>query len=217
MRYIDGVKFLKKEFPIKERAQFVPAVKRAYSLVNELAQQNDFLNWKVGRDVLPYLRNAAVEFEFKRLIDNGLLDLRYKVAMNRRRNCHHIEIITDKCIMTISQVQSKYSVPRKAEFRSNLSFSNQLSLFSITDFFPDSFYEDKYYAILTHGCGNNQNSRMPEFISLGLPCPDVKQWAEIIDLTAEPHAVDVPEEVIAGDDLVLKFKEHIEKQGVLIK
>lgn len=217
MKYIDGVKFLRKEFPTKDRAQFVPAVKRAYSLINELAQQNDFLNWKVGTDIFPYLRNAAVEFEFKRLIDNGLLDLRYRIAMNSRRNCHHIEIVADTCILTISQVQAKTSVPRKAIYRSNLSFSNQLTLFTTPDFSPDNFNEDKYYAILTHGCRDTQNSRMPEFISLGLPYPDVKRWAQVIDLTAEPHAIDTPEEVVVSDDLVLEFKEHIEKQGVSIK
>lgn len=214
MQYINGREFLEKEFPIKERSQLVPAVKRAYSLINELVQQNDFLNWKVGSDILPYLRNAAVEFEFKRLIDKKLLNLKYRIAMNTRRNCHHIEVITNQCIMTISQVPSKTSIPRKAIFRSNLSFSNQLSLLSIPGFYPEK-EEDKYYVILTHGCEDSQNSKTPEFVTLGLPYPNVLRWAETIDLIAEPHIVDTAEEVIDTEGLVLEFKEHIEKQGVL--
>lgn len=217
MKYINGINFLKDEFPIRERTQFVPAVRRAYSLIKEISQQNDFLNWKVGRDLLPYLRNAAVEFEFKRLIDKGALNYKYRISMNQRRNCNHLEIISPNCVLTISHVPRKIAVPRKALFRSNLSFINQMSIFSILGLQDDDICEDKYYAIMTHG-GSTRSLSVPEFVNLGLPCTDVKEWAEILDLTSEPYVIEIPEEAINADDL-LEFKVHIENnelnKGVL--
>jgi hypothetical protein len=212
--HIDGKKFLRSEYPTKTRNQFVPAIRRAYALVKEIQQQNDFLNWKVGFDFIPHLRNVAVEFEFKRLIDKGVLDLGYRIATNHSKNCHHIEIITDNCVMTVSHVQNKIAAPRKAIYRSNLSFNNQMSIFDLLGFENDTYDIGKNYSILTHG-GLDAN-KMPKYINLGLPNSEIKQWFELIDLTIEPQVLVIPEEVITEDEIVLEFKEHIERQGVLL-
>ncbi|MDO7787875.1 hypothetical protein [Desulforamulus aquiferis] len=199
---------LEQEMPIQIRSQLVPVIKRAYSLVEQLYQQQELLNWEVGYDLLRDLRRVAVDFELKRLIDTGKFPLAYRIAPNARKNCSHLELITNQCVITISQVVSEYAIPRFAIFRNNLSL-NQLSF----DFDNANSYtrDAPYYMLLTHG----YKGSVPDFIGLGVPQPMIKGWLAYINLLNEPHLVDLTQEDIVTEEIQLSFKEHVTSQGVL--
>lgn len=209
MRILHAQTLLDQEMPIQVRSQLVPAIKRAYSLVNQLYQQHELLNWEVGHNLLRYLRGLAVEFEIKRLIDGGKLPLAYRVAPNARKNYSHLELLTNQCVITISQVISEYGIPRFAVFRNNHSL-NQLAF----DFDNTSSYtkEAPYYMLLTHG----YKSDMPDFIGLGVPQPLMAGWLAYTNLMNELHLVELPQEDnMITEEIQLSFKEHVSRQGVL--
>lgn len=199
----DAIQLIDEEFPRSIRSHFVPTIKRAYELVEELKRDNDILNWPIGEDIIPYLRKVATEFEFMRRIKTGQLPLNYRIKKNVKMNCHHLEIVSNRSILTINQVRKAKHVPRKAEFRTNLSLSNQL----LFDFAKDDYriIDSPYYIILTHGYAG----RLPEFVYLGVPQANVRQWIGRIDLLREPYQLDAPDGPKEQERIKLEFKEHV--------
>ena len=209
MNQIDAETLINEELPLKTRSFIAPAIWRAYNMVRELYIEKDWLDWRVGHDILRELRRVAVEFEIKKLVDSGRLPLTYNITPNAISNCRHLELFTNRCIITISQVVSQHSVPRDAIFRSNHSLSNQLEF----DFYGEGsniIKDTPYYILITHGYKRD----IPDFITIGVPEPRIKGWMAYIDLLKEPNQVDLSNvELINDDEVKLEFKEHI--QGVL--
>lgn len=211
MEFKTAKEVLNSELPLSTRAHFVPTIKRAYSMVNAIINQNEFLNWKVGKDIMPLLRRVAVEFEFKKLIDSNKFPITYKIAPNAIENCRHLELLTKKSIVTISQVRDEKRVPRKAIYRNNLSLHNQMGLFEFPGDEPKE-PDDPYYIILTYG-GYSKND--PEFIKLGIPSPLVREWIYQIDLLVEPYIMLTPEENIITEESLVALKKEVQEKGVL--
>lgn len=208
--WIDPIALIEEEFPLPVRSLFVPAIKTAYAVVEDHFSQIDFLDWPVGHDTLGVIRRVAVEFYITKLIDQKRLPLKYRIAPNAIDNCRHLEILSERCIATVSQVTSPKAVPRSAVFRDYLSLSNQPRLN-----FPDYDYETgdnkKYYIILTHG----YTGREPSFICLGAPAPKVKKWVAKIDLLKEPYREESDVEIITSEPLVAlkKYAQEVLKHG----
>jgi len=214
MNELFGVEFLGHEFPLKDRSHFVPAIERAYSLVNQLYAEHEFLNWAVGKDIRPYIRNVAVEFEIKRLIESGKVQLDYRLAKNKSGNYNHLEVISQNCILTVHHIPNinKNKLPRPAVYRQNLCRNNQISLFQI----PESGLYEKYdsnYALLVH------NSRLGDVAGASLVLPNDEMNTQIsrIDLLNEVKQHLGLIEMKVDDDLKLEFKEFVEKRRVSTK
>ena len=203
----DARTFLNDELPVPIRPLFVAAVSRAYAIVADHFNEFDFLNWPVGRDHLRFLRRVAVEYQIKHLIDKNQLPLRYRIAPNAIDNCRHLEIITGRSIVTISQVVSPGSVPRRADYRNNLSLCNQISFDFQEDCGEDAVFvlDRPYYILLTHG----YMRREPDFICLGIPEPSVKGWITQINLLREPHQVALPEIEPETEEMLVQLKENV--------
>lgn len=213
MAYIDGEEILHNAFSLQKRSRIVASVKLAYSLVDDIIAHQDFLNWLVGYDSIAILRNVAVEFQLSRLTKDQKMNMSYAVRENKKKNCHHIEVYSDNCVLTVSHVHAKDALPREADFRNSLSLNNQQSLFYSI---PDPTADEKYYTILTHGNIMTARSQMPNFISIGLPAPDVKKWDTLIEITKQPLFTIVPEEIIT-ESLSLEFTEYVRSQEKDIK
>jgi len=205
---IDAMSLINEDIPISVRFHFVPAIKRAYGMVNKYSYEFDWLNWPVGIDILGVLRRVAVEYELKKLIDRQKLPLKYIIAPNAIDNCRHLVLIAKRCRLTISQIRSPRSIPRKAIYRTNYSLQGrQLQLD-----FPDEFMdinkkeEEQFYMILTH----SYSGPAPEFVSISVPGPYVKEWLEQIDLLSEPHPVYlVEEDTLTEEESLLEFKKEV--------
>lgn len=207
MEQIKAKTLINEELPIQVRSLLVSAIKEAYILAEAHFQGNEFLNWLVGKDLLPYLRRVAVEYLIKRLLDNKRLPFQYEIRYNSIRNCRHLEMLTNRSVITISQVPTQISLPRNAEFRNNYRLMNQTTL----DFGPKyslNFTDGPFYILLTHGYARKE----PDFICLGVPKPpEEKGWIERINLLKEPHQVQItPSEVITRENM-LGFVNHIKE------
>lgn len=208
MKRIDAMSLINEDIPISVRSHFVPAIKRAYDMVNKYSYELDWLNWSVGTDILGVLRRVAVEYELKKLIDRQKLPIKYIIAPNAIDNCRHLMLIANRCRLTISQLRSPRSIPRRAIYRTNYSLQGrQLQLD-----FPDEFMdinkndEEQFYMILTHG----YSGPAPEFVSISVPGPYVKEWLEQVDLLSEPHPVYLEEEdTLTEEESLLEFKKEV--------
>lgn len=210
MRKFENAKeLLNREYPLSIRSKFVPIIKRAYSAVAQLKRENEILNWSVADNLTGHLRNVAVEFEFKRMIDNNQLPLRYHILPNKRRNHKHIELITSNSVATISHLNNKYKTPRKAVFRTNLSLINQLMFDVLND--SIDIVDSPYYILITHG-GRGDSL---DFVTLGVPEPYVNGWIYYIDLKSEFQQISHPvEEEIVEEETIVELKEYLKQEVV---
>lgn len=207
VQLIDAQELLKAQFPVKTRSHFIPALKRAYGLVEACQKDNKWLNWIVGKDGLGILRKIAAEYEIIDTIERLALPIRYETLPNSSNNAYHVELVTELCRVTINQVDSKLALPRPAVFRTFLVPSNQLRLFDDDPAFND---EDKpIYVILAH---KSSYRGLLHSAILGIPEPNLRGWATTLDLMHEPHQIyEVPTEIIKGKEKLVDFKEHVEE------
>lgn len=210
---IDPKRLIDQGLPASVRSQLALAIYRGYALVEALRNDVALLKWEVGYDLLGYLRRVAVEFEIKRLIDNGNVPqtYRYRIGWNAAQNCRHIEVFNERCVVTVSQVQQPGAIPRLAVFRTNLGIGNYQLAF---DFENGRVNDGRYaeakkipYFLLTHGYGK----AVPDFAFLGIPAPDVRSWIFKLDLLSESrHIRLVPEERVESNDIV-SLKQYVQE------
>jgi len=202
MNYKSASEVLNSEWPIQVRNQIVPVVNRAYKLTSILFQETEWLDWQVGINIKGYLKNIAVEHELMKLVDRWESNYSYDIEKNEVENYSYLKINTNYSSTTISQTKSIGAIPRKANFRSNYSISNQLSIEFEEDIIVPS---EKYYFIITHG----GETDIPEFINIGLPEPYTRGWIVRNNLLSEPYYYEISqEEKIDKQDLV-SLKDHI--------
>jgi hypothetical protein len=191
-------------------------VEQGYLMADTLVSRKKFLLTACGSDLIPYLRNVAVEFCFLNKYQHSG-KMHCLEAKNKGRNCHHIEIFSDDTIITISQTHNVRDLPRKSVFRNDLSNNPQLLL-------RDAFSEDAFraekrtYYILTHG-GANSIFEKPDFIALGIPHSSEKKWIfqyllKSKGLSTVPLNVNpLPEEQVAEENLITEFRDFLKDVG----
>ncbi|WP_125116507.1 hypothetical protein [Agathobaculum sp. Marseille-P7918] len=180
LQIVNHEKIITNAFPMDVMRQMSAGINLAYSCADQLVDGNEILNWTVGREFLGYFRNIAVEFQLKRLIETTNCGLSYRLAPNRAHNYQHVEILSQDCVMTISQVHSKYAYPREAKYRNALASNNQIIFNEFQENDDDVI---NHYLILTHGTMRNELWQEPDFIGIGYPTAECNGWNAFLDLT----------------------------------
>lgn len=204
----DPKKLLNSEYPLQIRKYILPATIEAYDMVKLAAEDKEWISWIGSKDLMVHLRIYAVQYQISKLVDNGVFPnkFRYKIARNAADNCNHLEIYTDRSVMTISHVKYEKKIPPRAEFRLNKGISNQIAL----DLGFEEFYRsatDPFYVLLTHG-GDEDGLK---FVNLGIPDAYVQKWAWRINLFNEPYSLpQIDSEKIQDTKELMNFKTKIE-------
>lgn len=180
---------------------FISAFKSAYGMASFAADSVDFLGGELKAQIMPHLKNWAVEFELQRRCIEGIIPFECTFEANSRRNHKHIELRSNGFVLTVSQTHSINAIPRECVFRNDHNWDGQMAL---SGFDSDSSSAAKdVYAILTHG----QGFLTPAFILCGIPNSDMTSWAQhenLFSLVAGMSAVD---ESPATEDIKLDFRD----------
>lgn len=191
------------DFSNGEKRTIANSVTKGYSYAKNLFENNDIFSCPSSENILPHLINLGVEFEIFRNIKIGNLNFDYRFVYNSAKNHQHLEIKTGNSIATISQVNDRNELPRKAKFRNNHRLNNRLSLFDpkVIKLNNDN---DQFYSLITHG----RNNFHPLFINLGVPSP-YKGWIFKENLFIYTSSENETEE--ESEELLVSFKEHIKE------
>jgi hypothetical protein len=214
MKFVNPKDFILTEIPNQHQFKLVGAVRKAYEDSIKIITLTKELNWLGGKQILPHIRRALIEYEVQVLCKNSIIPFDFRMAPNKIDNCYHLEVKTSNSTLTFSYVQNKKCLPRKAIFRKDLSiFNNQISIF-------DQDYElsGPYHLIITHG----GQGLVPDFIYIGMPDSEKRVWKENLNITYQlQNIIDKVKEnkddiVEINDDIGLGLKkEYLKKRGVL--
>lgn len=197
---MNAEKFLKDEIPYNVRQKLIGTFSRAYADTENLKLSDPAFTSQKGDETLTYIRNLKVEEQIKNEIENKFLPFKYNECKNCAENCTHYEFETENAIITVSRVSKENMMPRKAKFRENLSFNNQISLFD-TEKNPN-----KKHILLTHVCEDGKL----QSLMLGIPSADGKTWEYNLNLFKELSVIKNNDEELP--DNTLKIRKSI-KEG----
>lgn len=196
-------------------SRMVFLVEQGYILAREATKHISFLDWEIGEYHEGYLRPIAINYLFKKDVEEGLLPFTMKTEYNRNKSHKFLLFEQGSTKMTISQVSSSRAVARKAYFRTKLQEANQVSF----NLFKDELQvsdEQEQYLLLTFNSGGEE----PRFVNLGIP--GEKYWQYKLNLMKEPREIIVPnrdlekEEIITAPDTFFglqKFIKEVEGSG----
>lgn len=197
---MNAEKFLKDEIPYNVRQKLIGTFSRAYADTENLKLSDPAFTSQKGDETLTYIRDLKVEEQIKNEIENKFLPFKYNECKNCAENCTHYEFETENAIITVSRVSKENMMPRKAKFRENLSFNNQISLFD-TEKNPN-----KKHILLTHVCEDGKL----QSLMLGIPSADGKTWEYNLNLLKELSVIKNNDEELP--DNTLKIRKSI-KEG----
>lgn len=180
----------------------LPAFSSAYALAEEAVETFEFLGGPLKRQILPHLKNWAVEYELNRRVQNGLIPFESNFVPNSRKNHKHLELRQENFILTVSQTPNVWSLPRDCVFRNDYCLSGQTAI----EGFEMEISEDKcVYGILTHG----YSSSLPSFVCCGIPTPDMRAWAQQVDLRGIVRGLTVIDPAPVDEEIKLGYKNEI--------
>ncbi len=197
---MDAENFLKNEVQYKVRRNLIGTVSRAYADTLNLKTADSAFNSKKGEETLTLVRNLKVEEQIKSEIEKGFLPFLYKEKKNCADNCTHYEYETENAIITVSRVTKENEMPRKAKFRENLSFNNQICIFD------DEDKISKKHILITHVCEDDQL----KCLMLGIPSADGRTWECNFNLLKELQVITTNDEDLP--DNTIKNRKGI-KEG----
>lgn len=197
---MEAEKFLKNEIPYNVRQKLIGTFSRAYADTENLKLSDSAFTSQKGDETLTYIRNLKVEEQIKNEIENRFLPFKYNECKNCAENCTHYEFQTENAIITVSRVSKENMMPRKAKFRENLSFNNQISLFDMEE------NPNKKHILLTHVCEDGKL----QSLMLGIPSVDGKTWECNLNLLKELSVIKNNDEELP--DNTLKIRKDI-KEG----
>lgn len=192
--------FLKNEIPYGVRQKLIGTFSRAYADTENLKLSDSAFNSEKGNETLTYIRNLKVEEQIKNEVDNKFLPFTYNECKNCAENCTHYEFETNNAIITVSRVSKEDKMPRRAKFRENLSFNNQISLFDTEETY------NKKHILLTHVCEDGKL----QSLMLGIPSADGKTWEYNFNLLKELNIIKSNDEELPAN--TLKIRKEI-KEG----
>lgn len=181
----------------------IPVFTSAYGLAISAAESYDFLGGDLKQQILPHLKNWAVEQELHRRIKDGTIPFDGSFVWNSSKNHKHLELQKDGFILTVSQTQSLQSVPRDCVFRNSHCLDGQLAMAG----FQDDNNPNHIYAILTHGRGTYS----PSYILCGIPSPDMRSWAQHLNLFEVVHGMRVLDPSPVTEEIKLAFRDEMEE------
>lgn len=198
---MNAEKFLKSEIDYKVRQRIIGAVSRAYTDTEKLCLIDSSFECQKGQEALTIVRNLKVETQLRDEAKSGFLPFQCKEAKNCADNCTHHEFYTDNAVITVSRVKEENNLPRKAKYRENLSFNNQMSLFDMGE---DS--DGRKHILLTH----MESGGKLKSLVLGIPSSDGKSWEYKINLLKEITIVENEEETLPNN--TLKIRKDVKKE-----
>ena len=175
--------FIDNEFPESIRPLVAPALRRAYTTVDSLMERVEFLSTPSGRYQRGDLIVKATEFEFYRLIMAGSLPFDPAWEDYAAPTGKHLVMRSGRARITINQVESIDTKPRKAVFRENYGISNMAYLW------PEwneaaNFDGKRRHLLVLHGY------QVLTFAGIGLPHPKRNRLLWYTEnLMNMPHAV----------------------------
>ena len=204
---MDAEKFLKEEIPYSIRQRLIGTISRAYADTENLKTMDASFTSKKGNETLTYIRNLKVEEKIKSEIENGFLPFSYNECKNCAENCTHYEFETNNSIITVSRVSKEGELPRKAKYRENLSFNNQISFFDLNVKVENG--SSKKHMLLTHVC---KDDKLQSLI-LGIPSSDGKSWEYKLNLLKELNVIlnndeELPENILK---IINKNNQYVNK------
>jgi len=192
--------FLKSEIPYGIRQKLIGTFSRAYADTENLKLADTAFNSEKGNETLTYIRNLKVEEQIRSEIESNFLPFDYNECKNCAENCTHYEFETNNAIITVSRVTKENMMPRKAKYRENLSFNNQIS------FFDEEETNGKKHILLTHVCEDGKLKHL----MLGIPSSDGRTWEYNLDLLKELTVIKTNDEELP--DNTLKVRKSV-KEG----
>lgn len=195
--------FIKNEITYETRQKLIGTFSRAYADTSNLKISDLAFTSEKGKETLVLVRNLKVEEQIKAEIDNKFLPFKYKECKNYADNCTHYEFETENAIITVSRVKRENQMPRRAIYRENLSFNNQISWFE-----EEEDKKEKKHILLTHVCEDDKL----KLLMLGIPSSDGKTWECNFDLLKELNVItNTEDELPAG---TLKIRKNIKEGNI---
>lgn len=181
----------------------IPAFSASYGMAAFVADTVDFLGWELREQILPHLKNWAVEYELQRRAKEGIIPFTCSLVPNSRKNHRHIELRKNGFVITVSQTHSINAMPRDCVFRNDYCMDGQIALSGFGSGEPDASKE--VYAILTHGCG----ATVPSFILCGIPASNMSLWAQHVNLFEVVKNMTIIDTSPVDDDIKLDYREKV--------
>ncbi|MEA4954365.1 MAG: hypothetical protein VB096_02455 [Pseudoflavonifractor sp.] len=179
----------------------IPAFKSAYGMAAYTADTIDFLGGELKEQILPHLKNWAVEYELHRRCAEGIIPFDSSFALNSRKNHRHLELRRDGFVLTVSQTPHIHSMPRECIFRNDHNLDGQLIMEGCG--LDDLEGNGDVYAILTHG----QGSATPGFVLCGIPNVNMTYWSQHVNLLSAVRDIAIVDESPVNDDIQLDFRD----------
>lgn len=198
--FMNAETFLKNEIEYKTRQRLIGAFSRAYAGTENLKYMDSSFDCQKGKEALVAVRNLKVETQIRDEANGGFLPFECKEEKNCAENCTHYEFLTENAVITVSRVLEKYQLPRKAKYRENLSFNNQISLFE------QNTTDEKKHILMTH----TGKDGILESLVIGIPAADGKSWEYCMNLLEEPVIMQNTEEKLPEN--IYKVRENIKKE-----
>ncbi|MCI6487729.1 MAG: hypothetical protein MSA25_06675 [Clostridiales bacterium] len=185
--------------------KLVPAFVSAYELAASAANEIEFLGGELRYQILPHLRNWAVEFELDRRARLGLIPFSSSFESNSRNNHRHLELRKGNVLLTISQTHHCIDLPRDCVFRNEHCENGQYCLEGFEEKVDTA--SKNIYAILTHGQGKSA----PGFILCGVPAPDMKKWSQAVNLYDVVRNLELVDDAPVTEEIHLGYRESVKK------
>ena len=179
------------------------------SLADALIEREKMLNWAVGRDQLGDLRRIGVMWKIAQACKDGELPFECNTKENTVRNCHHIEIASQRVYAHVTRTPSLRSMPRETTLRDNERASNQGDLFDSKEFTTDLSLIKRWYAWIMFNADERGNL---SHLAIGLPKARENDWLDLISiLGGEIEKLSGPEEERRPPtpEEIMKFREEI--------
>lgn len=184
----------------------IPAFITAYGLATIAANDIDFLGGELKGQIMPHLRNWAIEYELNRRAHLGSIPFTGTFENNSRKNHRHLELRHGRFLLTISQTHRITDLPRDCVFRNEHCLNGQLVMEEF-DSRVDTELKN-IYAILTHGHGIDS----PGYILCGIPSSDMKSWVQAVNLYDVVGKLEVVDKAPITEEVKLGYRETVKEK-----
>lgn len=186
----------------------LPVFTASYNMATFASDTIDFCGGELRDQILPHLKNWAVEYELHRRSTEGIIPFTSSMVYNSKKNHKHLELRRNGFVLTVSQTHTIKSMPRDCVFRNDHCTDGQLALkgFGLLD---EEAEEKEIYAILTHGWA----SESPSFVLCGIPNPGLTAWDQHVDLISMIRDIHIIDTSPVTEDIKLDFRDSIKERS----